>query len=615
MLIFTDNSLLSWRGTLKDFVLFSLLTFAVTFFPTTSQADWVNLTGAENSRNIAEIYVEKDHVKIKLEIYVQDLILFEELVPDDFFPKPIPGRLMSQERVKLFADQTFQFITDTGERLPAALDLVERRMRVKRPSPLAGGINPYTRQRIPGAPEDKRVLYAELSYPFKGQPKSLTIIPPVDENGIPKASIGFICYHQGVPVVDFRQLTGKNVLSLEWDDPWYTAFENKQLKRSLQSGVRTYLYIEPYEVRHEILVRVKDMMTWMSFDLRGNEYIEKDEFNPVRQKTAQFFMDRENVLIDGSKGKPILDRTAYVESSMLRSRFIEIPERLPLNTAMVGIVITYLTDGIPGEVITEWNLFSDRVQKVTGSMVDPAGPFPYDLSPSDNVLKWTNYLKTYRLPTIDKIMVDETHKGIPVPLGSLACVFLLVFFIFWAFTRRKKFQPVRVQMTITLILAICSVFLFPYFHFSVGTGARASQISEEDSRKITLSLLKNIYRAFDFRDEEDVYDKLAISVTGDLLTDVYLQSRKSMVIEQAGGAQAKIKQVEVLETEVQESNTQKGAVAVRTKWTATGSVGHWGHLHTRQNAYDAVLTLTVADGYWKISGIEMLEEKRVDPLK
>ncbi len=55
----------------------------------------------------------------------------------------------------------------------------------------------------------------------------------------------------------------------------------------MQSGVRTYLYIEPYEVRHEILVRVKDMMTWMDFDLRGDEFIEEDEFNPVREKVAQ----------------------------------------------------------------------------------------------------------------------------------------------------------------------------------------------------------------------------------------------------------------------------------------------------------------------------------------
>ena len=214
---------------------------------------------------------------------------------------------------------------------------------------------------------------------------------------------------------------------------------------------------------------------------------------------------------------------------------------------------------------------------------------------------------------MDKIVVDEAHKGVSLPLGSMACVILLLPFALTAYSRRKKSQPVKIQLSIILILTIGIVTLFPRWHVSVGSGARASQIKEEDSKTIVHSLLKNVYRAFDFREEEDVYDKLAISVSGDLLKDVYLQSRKSMIIEQAGGAQAKVKQVEVLETDVQESKKQKGALDIRTKWTAVGSVGHWGHIHTRQNVYDAILTLAIVHGSWKITGIELLEEKRVDP--
>ncbi|MFT5729556.1 MAG: hypothetical protein ACI8PB_003727 [Desulforhopalus sp.] len=598
---------------MKRPIFFLLLTFAFVSFFSELRADWINLSGAENARNIAEIYIEKDHVTIKLEVFAQDLLIFGELVPDDFFPEPVPGRPGPEERIKIFSDSVFQVITDTGKKLSATLVLVEPRTRIERPSPLVGSRNPYTRQIIPGPPDDKRVLYAELIYPFQGKPKSLTIIPPMSDDGFPKASIGFICNHLGVPVVDFRQLTGRNKLNLAWDDPWYSTFEKKQLKRNLQSGMRTYLYIEPYEVRHEILVRVKDMMNWVDFDLRGELYIEEDEFNPVREQIAQFFIDREKVMIDGKQGKPILDRTAYVESSMLRSRFIEIPERVPLNTAMVGIIITYLTDGIPGEVVTQWNLFSDRVQKVTASMIDPAGPFPHNLQPDDNVLKWTNYLNNYTIPSVDKIMVAETHRGVAVPLGSLACVVLLFPLAFATYRRRKKSQPVKVHFSIILIMIICIVTLLPHWHFFIGSNARASKISDEDSKAIALSLLKNVYRAFDFREEEDVYDKLAISVSGDLLKDVYLQSRQSMIIEQAGGAHAKVKQVDVLEADVIASTKQKGTLDIRTKWTAVGSVGHWGHIHTRQNVYDAILTLAVVDGSWKITSIELLEEKRVDP--
>jgi hypothetical protein len=598
----------------KIFPFIQLITFLIVLTPIKVYADWINLTGAENARNIAEIYVEKDHVKIKLEVFVQDLIIFDEMIPESFFPEPIPGRPNLEERQRIVADRVFQVITDTGEKLPVTIDQVEPRLRIDRPSPFAGIINPYTRQLIPGPPDDKRVMHVELLYPFSDKPKSLTFIPPIDEKGIPRASIGFIVYHLKVPVVDFRQLTDENILHLDWDDPWYSAFEKKQLKRTLQSGVRTYLYIEPYEVRHEILVRVKDMLAWMEFDLRGEEYIEEDEFNPVREQVAKFFMDRENVLIDSKRLKPILDRTAFVESSMLRSRFIEIPERVPLNTAMIGIVITYLTEGIPQEVETRWDLFSDRVQKVTARMTDPAGPFPYDLEPGDNVLKWTNYLKTYKIPTVDRIMVEDAHRSIPVPVGSLVCAGLLIPFALTALSRKKKAIPYKSQVVIVGFLVIGIIALFPLWRFSVGSSARASQMTEEDSKAIVHSLLKNIYRAFDFREEEDVYDKLAVSVSGDILTDVYLQSRKSMIIEQAGGAQAKVMQVDVLETNIKESSKQKGALDVRTNWSAIGTVGHWGHIHTRQNVYDAILTLAVIDDSWKITGIELLEEKRVDPF-
>ena len=50
-----------------------------------------------------------------------------------------------------------------------------------------------------------------------------------------------------------------------------------------------------------------------------------------------------------------------------------------------------------------------------------------------------------------------------------------------------------------------------------------------------------------------MYDRLAISVSGDLLEDIYLQNRKSMVIEQAGGAQAKVKKVEILNAVAEET--------------------------------------------------------------
>ncbi len=589
------------------FCLFTILVL----LPSASHADWINLSGAENARNIAEIYVETDRVRIQLEVFVDDLMIFEELIPESFFSEPLPGRPSLAKRQQIFAQRILQVVTDQGEKLPVNFALVEPRIRVERPSPFAGMISPYTRRPIPGPPADKRVLYAELIYPFEGKPKSLTFIPPQGDNGLPKSSIGFICNHQGVTVVDFRILSKGSTLHLDWDDPWYSEFDKKPLRRKIGTGMRTFLYIEPFEVRNEILVRVKAMMNWIDFDLRGDAYIELDEFNRIREQIGQFFMERENLRIDGQRLKPILDKTAFVESSLQRSRFIETPEQVPLNSAMVGVIVTYLTDGIPQEVTTTWELFSERVQKVTARMTDPAGPFPYDLTPDDNVLKWTNYLKTYTIPTVQKINVADQHRGVPVPLVSLVCTVLLLPIIWSALRRKKHGDSVKALFGLIGLLLIGALVLIPVFQVPVGGSARASQFSAEDGREILNSLMKNVYRAFDFRDEEDVYDKLAISISGDLLADLYLQQRKSLVVEQAGGAQAKVEEVAVEDVVVSKSTRRDGALDLRAQWTALGQVGHWGHIHSRQNHYDAIVTIKPVAGAWKIIDLELLEEKRL----
>jgi hypothetical protein len=579
--------------------------------PSALHADWINLSGAENARNIAEIYVETDRVRIQLEVFVDDLMIFEELIPEGFFSKPIPGRPSLAKRQQIFAERVLQIVTDQGERLPVNFALVEPRIRVERPSPFAGKISPFTRQIIPGPPADKRVIYAELIYEFEGKPMSLTFMPPLDERGLPKAPIGFICSHQGVTVVDYRILSQGSTLHLDWNDPWYSEFEEKTMQRKIGTGMRTFLYIEPFEVRNEILVRVKDMMTWIDFDLRGDETIEADEFNRVREQIGQFFIERENVRIDGQRLKPILDRTAFVESSFQRSRFIETPEQVPLNSAMVGVIITYLTDGIPQEVETRWNLFSERVQKVTARMTDPAGPFPYDLTPGDNLLKWTNYLKTYTIPTVEKINVADQHRGMPVPIGSVICIVLLLP-ISWGIVRRKKHGgSVKPLFGMFGLLVVGALLLVPVFQVPFGGNARAGQFSSKDGRVVLDSLLKNVYRAFDFRDEADVYDKLAICVSGDLLADLYLEQRRSLVVEQAGGAQAKVKDVAIEDVAVSKSTKHDGALELRSQWTALGKVGHWGHVHSRQNRYDAIVTIKPVAGVWKIFDLELIEEKRL----
>ena len=599
---------LFFRGALFLFVVLAIVPAA--------KADWINLTGAETAPNIAEIYVLDDQVKLILEVYIGDLEKFEELVPNGWLKDSAAVRPDVEARIKHFAEQRFQFVTETGEKLPAQLQLVETRMRKDRQSPFAGMINPMTRQRVPEAPVDKRVLYAEIIYPFQGKPKQLTMIPPLDEEGRAQVTIGFIAYHKSVPVIDFRYLGAPATLNLDWTDPWYSKFDNPNLKRHHKSALMSFLYVEPYEVRHEILTRVKDLQAWMDLGLRGDEYIEVDELEPLKQRIGEFLLTKNPVLVDGQALKPILDRANYVKVSITGIQLVEKPQRLEISTAIVGVIIAYITEGLPQQVTVDWQLFTDQVQQVPATATDPAGPLPTYLTPDDKVHTWTNFLKNYQMPTVQQVAVSDTLGDVKIPLGSILFA-VAILPVGWRLrAARREGKPLVTQSVVTLVLLGGALVSYPYTQVSVARPAlMAGHLDDAQAQQLLQALLKNVYRAFDFRDESDVYDKLALSIEGDLLTDIYLQNRKSFAVQKAGGAQAKVKEVDIQHAQAERQAGDIPTYAIRGQWTATGTVGHWGHVHTRRNQYDAIVTVKADQGDWKISGLELLEEQRIDPAR
>jgi hypothetical protein len=581
---------------------------------TPTRADWINLTGAETAPNIAEITVFDDRVEVALEVYVGDLKTFEALIPDDWLKDLQVERPPREDRLARFSEQDLRFVTDSGKTLQAELRLVEARLRKDRYSPFAGMVNPFTRRQVPDAPEDKRVLYAELVYPFgQAPPRTLTITPPLDGEGRPLASIGFILYHKSVPVIDFRYLSAPSTLTLD-PDPWYSRFNNPNLKRHHKSALMSFLYVEPYEVRHEILTRVKDLEAWMDLGLRGEEYIELDELEPLKQRIGDFMLGKNPVRVDGEALKPILDRTNYVKLALTGIQLLEQPERLEIDTAIVGVILTYLTDGMPQQVTVDWDLFSDQIDQVPATAADPAGPLPTFLTPQSNVHTWTNFLKDYRLPTVQSVAVSGSLGEINIPWVTVICASLAPLLIPWLMHRRRQSQSTLRPMIGVMVLVVAGVLAYPFARMSIARPTLvAGELPPEQARNLLQILLKNVYRAFDFRNEEDVYDKLAISVSGDLLADIYLQNRRSFAVQQAGGAQAKIQSVEIQDAVAERLDDRPLAYAITGNWAAQGTVGHWGHVHTRRNRYDAVVTVAAIDGAWKITDMEVLEEQRIDP--
>ena len=109
---------------------------------------------------------------------------------------------------------------------------------------------------------------------------------------------------------------------------------------------------------------------------------------------------------------------------------------------------------------------------------------------------------------------------------------------------------------------------------------------------------------------------LALSTSGDFLQDVYLQVRRGLVMAEQGGGVATVKEVSIVRGEREslsgDVSSDRQAFAYRCRWNVAGTVEHWGHIHQRTNQYEAELTVRPVEGAWKITGLELLQEKRVN---
>jgi hypothetical protein len=219
---------------------------------------------------------------------------------------------------------------------------------------------------------------------------------------------------------------------------------------------------------------------------------------------------------------------------------------------------------------------------------------------------FANY--NYQVSTIEAIAAHAAPR-LDVPLLSL--LLCLAALLLYVFGRRLAFKGIYRMAAITLIL-ITAVALWPFGRTALRNPFAAPyRLPEAEAIPILQGLLQNTYRAFDFRAEDDVYDKLAVSVTGDLITDIYVQSRKRLELEPQGGARAKVQDVQLMQVTPIGRPGNHQRLTFQCAWRVAGSVEHWGHTHGRRNQYEALITIQPIDRSWKIVALDLLDERRL----
>jgi hypothetical protein len=573
---------------------------------TPADADLMNLTGAETAANIVEIEVLGDRVTVRLEVYVGDLERFADLIPDDLLKDGGAGRPSERERMAHFSANVLSIWGADGVPLPAELRLAEPRLRVDRKWLFAGKINPRTGQSMPEPPADKRVLYAEVDYPFQERPGTLTISPPLDANGKVLATIGFIVYHKAVPVIDFRYLTAGATLRLDWEDPWYSRFDNPNLKRYHKSALMSFLYIEPREVRHEVLIRVANLRNWVDLDLDGDGVIGPEEQESIKKRARTYFENHNLLRVDGEPRKPASSRAEFLNISIKGLTVLGEDTPLELPTAVVGLILYYPIRQIPQRVTVDWELFDERNERIPTTAIDPAGPLSTFVDAANPVIEWQNFLRKYVEPKVKPVRID-TSDSFSVPLVSLLLLFGALFAAILAIRGR---HGARITLGATaMLLVVGAIPVTRWLNIEI-RNPFAGPPSVMQSAEIVATVLDNVHAAYIEKEDSRLAEALSVVVADDGASEVMAELNRALAIEVAGGGIARVNAIEDLT--VEDIAPLDGRTGFRTlaSWTARASASHWGHLHLRGIRYRALMELTKIDGTWKIAGMTVVDMQR-----
>lgn len=581
-------------------LLYTALVFFSVLLPASSAlGDALVITRAMLASTIVEVFIEEDSIRVELEIGPVDLAGFRNIMPDEIYERMGYEPEAFSVRSKRFFNEDLIIRPEGGGPLPGEVTGVLIRKRIQR--------DQITGEPLPADDEKgELIVFVELVYRMSGHPPVLVFIPPRSESGYASANIGFQVYHKGLHINDFRYFGSEEVLRLDWDDPWYTSFDNRNLRRQYFAPISVFLYVENYEVRKEIVLRPKDLQQWTDLGLEGKEMITVAEQEEIIRKAAQFLAEHTPVTIDGKPVAGAFDRAHFIYRT-LRTSGVIIPARdLETISATLGVIFTYPIEGLPQEVTMDWQLFGERITSIPATATDEAGGLPSLLAAEDPVLKWQNFLKSPTIPGLVDIDEPPSRSAWTILLaifGGAACVILA----FWYGGRAAQGEKPPIWIWPAAAVSIILIVL------GVQRGVIGPALPEKEVGVVVGGLLENIYRAFDYREEGVIYDVLARSATGDVLTDIYLQTRRSLELKNQGGARAKVKEVEMLAAESVPLDGELGFEA-RCEWKISGSVLHWGHIHSRANRYAARFVVKAIDGVWKITDLELLDEIRIDPM-
>ena len=150
-----------------------------------------------------------------------------------------------------------------------------------------------------------------------------------------------------------------------------------------------------------------------------------------------------------------------------------------------------------------------------------------------------------------------------------------------------------------------------FFLLLISAGSKPGEFNENEFISHIKELHSNIYNAFNYSNESEIYNCLASSFSGDELDRQFYEFLKAIREFESEGYRNYIQEIDYDNITIEKRTNKQ--IRVYMKWKVLGLVKHQLHEHNRINIYEAVYRFEKLKGEddWKIVDTQVLNSERI----
>ena len=367
-----------------------------------------------------------------------------------------------------------------------------------------------------------------------------------------------------------------------------------------------YLYVEPYQTRVEALFDATSVDDWLGRDASG-DLVTVAQQREIIQQAEKLAADWCSVTTVEGRQPYTAPAAYFVKGKPGATIPMDKDEDLPRNQCMLGLVWEYSTNVVPDKLDVRWKGWINDLKSMPVLILFGTQSERVEINSITRIIEWKNKGRLRPSP-LATVPTFEPAKPISIPVGAI--LWILGGIVFYAYIWHRDYRLPGGGLPYFGVWLFGLVLVGKLVTFTLPGSQSAPTIKDATTAQgIVSPLLRNVYRAFDQRSESRIYDVLSLSVDGELLRKLYLETIQALTLDGREGTRVLITEFEASVDEVT-GQTPTGGFIAECNWSTIGTVGHWGHSHPRYNGYKAKLTVEPLKGEWKLTALDVQEVRR-----